>query len=299
MGGSEHDVELLRWYLALGVDCALGETPVNRYESSANPPQSNELLSREAPLLETPAREAPLLETPAREIPPHEVLAREVPAHTVAPARRPAAPRESAQEMASRAGSIEELRAALEAFDDCPLKKTASNLVFADGNPAGGVMLIGEAPGAEEDRQGIPFVGAAGRLLDSMFAAIGLSRERDLYITNVLFWRPPGNRQPTAAEIAACLPFVERHIELVDPKILVFVGGVAAKTLLGRKEGIMKLRGRWFDYASPGLSHPISAMPTFHTAYLLRSPAQKREAWSDLLAIRQRLLDQASAALQN
>jgi DNA polymerase len=279
MERGERDVELLRWYLASGVDCALGETPVNRFEASLRPPEPR------------PPRQSP--EPNAAAVGFADSAA---PARFVAAGRGRAESRESAQEMASRAGSLDELRAAVEAFDGCALKKTASHLVFADGNPMGGVMLVGEAPGAEEDRQGVPFVGAAGRLLDRMFAAIGLNRERDLYITNILFWRPPGNRQPTAAEIAACLPFVERHIEIVDPKILVFVGGVAAKTLLGRKEGIMKLRGRWFDYASPGLSHPIAAMPTFHTAYLLRSPAQKREAWRDLLAIRQRLLDKASAA---
>ncbi len=149
-------------------------------------------------------------------------------------------------------------------------------------------MFVGEAPGADEDRQGLPFVGVSGQLLDRMTATIGLDRN-SAYITNILPWRPPGNRPPQAAEIAACLPFIERHIEIVDPEILVLVGGTSAKTLLARNEGIMKLRGRWFSYSTPGLHRPVAAIATFHPAYLLRSPGQKREAWRDLLAIKERL----------
>jgi DNA polymerase len=160
--------------------------------------------------------------------------------------------------------------------------------VFADGNPAAKVMVIGEAPGADEDRAGLPFVGVSGQLLDRMLACIGLDRAT-AYITNVIFWRPPGNRQPTPAEIAACLPFVERHIELVSPELLVLVGGASAKTILARGEGITKLRGRWHDYESAGMSRPIPAMPTYHPAFLLRQPVLKRDAWRDLLAIQERL----------
>jgi DNA polymerase len=149
-------------------------------------------------------------------------------------------------------------------------------------------MFVGEAPGAEEDLRGLPFVGKAGQLLDRMLAAIGLDR-RSAYITNIVFWRPPGNRQPTPQEIALCLPFVERHIELVAPEILVLLGGTAAKALLARNDGIMRLRGRWFEYATPGLARPVPAIPTFHPAFLLRSPGQKRAAWLDLLEIRDRL----------
>jgi DNA polymerase len=194
----------------------------------------------------------------------------------------------NAREAAKAATDLAALRAALEQFDGCALKKTATNLVFADGNPAADVMLIGEAPGADEDRQGKPFVGVSGQLLDRMMAAIGLDRTT-FYITNVCFWRPPGNRKPTEAELAAQLPFVTRHIELVRPKVLVLVGGSSAQGLLGLNDGITRLRGRWFDYTSPNLPAPIPTIPIFHPAYLLRQPGLKREAWRDLLKLRQRL----------
>jgi len=194
----------------------------------------------------------------------------------------------AARELANAANTLEALEEALRAFDGCPLKDTATNLVFGDGNPQARVMLVGEAPGADEDRQGKPFVGVSGQLLDRMMAWIGLDRT-SFYITNILYWRPPGNRQPTAAEIAACLPFVERHIEIVDPALLVFVGGSSAKTLLGRNEGIMRLRGQWFQYQSTRMSRPIPATAIYHPAYLLRSPGQKRSAWRDLLALKERL----------
>ena len=192
----------------------------------------------------------------------------------------------TARHAAQAAQSVEELRAALEAFEGCALKATATQLCFADGNPKAEVMMIGEAPGAEEDRQGLPFVGASGRFMDRMLSFIGLDRTT-AYITNLLFWRPPGNRNPTPPEIAACLPFVERHIELVDPKVLVLVGGISAKTLLGRSEGILRLRGHWYSYQHAGLSHPVPALATLHPAYLLRQPAQKRLAWQDYLKLKQ------------
>jgi DNA polymerase len=194
-----------------------------------------------------------------------------------------------ARRLAAATSSLDELRQALAAFEGCALKHTAMNLVFGDGNPRAKVMFVGEAPGADEDRQGMPFVGLSGKLLDRMLAAIGLDRG-SAYIANVLPWRPPGNRSPTSDEIAACLPFIERHIELVDPEVLVLVGGIAAKALLGRTEGITRLRGQWIDYSSLGLARPIPAMATFHPAYLLRSPGQKRLAWRDLLAIQARLV---------
>jgi len=184
--------------------------------------------------------------------------------------------------------SIAELAEAVAGFDGCALKRTAKNTVFADGDPEADLMLIGEAPGADEDRTGVPFVGAAGRLLDRMLAAISRDRSR-AYITNIVFWRPPGNRNPSPEEIALCLPFVERHVALANPRALVFVGGVAAKTLLERGEGITRLRGRWFNYAPAGMAQPIPAIALYHPAYLLRQPARKREAWHDLLAIQARL----------
>jgi len=191
------------------------------------------------------------------------------------------------------AKTIAELRAALEAFDGCALKTTAMNLVFADGDPTAPLMLVGEAPGEDEDRQGKPFVGLSGQLLNKMLASIGLTREHT-YISNVLFWRPPGNRSPTDAELAACLPFIERHIALVRPKLLVLLGGVSAKTLLRTKDGITRLRGHWVSYEpepeAKGLP-PIPCLPIYHPAYLLRQPAAKRQAWADLLMIKAKLTD--------
>jgi len=168
------------------------------------------------------------------------------------------------------------------------LKSTATNTVFIDGNPGAPVMIIGEAPGADEDRIGRPFVGRAGQLLDRMLAAIGLDRGNVL-ITNVVYWRPPGNRTPTAAEIASCLPFVFRLIALVRPKVLVLSGGTAAGALLPQGQGITRLRGRWFDLAVPGLDQPVPTLPMFHPSFLLRTPERKREAWRDLLSLRTRL----------
>jgi DNA polymerase len=194
----------------------------------------------------------------------------------------------TAREIAASCATIDELVAAIGAFDGCALKETATNTVIFDGNPKARILVIGEAPGAEEDRRGLPFVGPAGRLLDRMLAAIGLDRET-VCIANVLFWRPPGNRTPTADELATCLPFVQRLIELIAPEVLVLVGGSPAKALLGRSEGITRLRGAWLDYHSPGLAAPIPTMATYHSAYLLRLPIKKREAWRDLLAIKAKL----------
>ena len=165
------------------------------------------------------------------------------------------------------------------------------NLVFGDGNPAAPIMMVGEAPGEDEDRQGRAFVGVSGQLLDKMLAPVGLDRKMNVYISNILFWRPPGNRSPTDAEIAACLPFCERHIALVKPKILVLLGGVAAKSLLRTKEGITRLRGRWTQYMphpGSGLEAPIDCLPIYHPAFLLRQPGSKRQAWNDILTLAKR-----------
>lgn len=189
---------------------------------------------------------------------------------------------QSARAAAAACQDLSALRTALAAFEGCSLRSTAKNLVFGDGNPDAPLMLIGEAPGADEDREGRPFVGVSGRLLDRMFAAIGQDRS-GTYITNILPWRPPGNRKPTPAEILMCLPFVERHIELVAPRLLVFVGGTAAGALLNRTEGITRLRGSWLSWRD------VPVMAIYHPAYLLRQPALKKQAWKDMLAIRQRL----------
>ncbi|NBC34033.1 MAG: uracil-DNA glycosylase, partial [Alphaproteobacteria bacterium] len=204
------------------------------------------------------------------------------------PAQWTGGPVADARAAAAAAMDLPALRAAVEAFEGCGLKATATTTVFCDGNPEAGLMVIGEAPGAEEDRQGKPFVGPAGQLLDRMLAAIGLDRST-AYISNVLFWRPPGNRQPNPAELAACLPFVHRHIVLKRPRVLVLAGGTAAKTLFDTTEGIMRLRGRWRDFDLPGLEAPIPTVATFHPAFLLRQPAMKREVWRDLIQIKKRL----------
>jgi DNA polymerase len=195
---------------------------------------------------------------------------------------------ETARTLAEGCATVAALRDAVAAFDGCDLKLTANKTVFADGNPEAKLMVVGEAPGADEDRIGLPFVGQAGRLLDRMLAAIGLDRT-SAYITNVVYWRPPGNRNPTGAEIAACLPFLERHIALVRPHVLVLAGGISAKAVLTTNEGITKLRGRWFTYEPPGMGRPIPTRAIFHPAYLLRTQAAKREAWRDLIEIKKRL----------
>ncbi len=273
----------LNWQIEAGVDECIGDTPVDRFAETAarladRQSQSETALKSTA----KPTQMSPRSRTP-------EGVAKQ--AMPAPPSGQYSAPERAVQSAVAAAGaanSIAELKTAVENFEDCALKNTAMNTVFADGNPEAKIMFIGEAPGADEDRQGLPFVGASGKLLDRMLASIELDRS-SYYITNIVFWRPPGNRNPTTGEIAACLPFVERHIELVDPEILVFLGGPASKTLLGRQEGITKMRGQWFDYATPKLPRPAQAMPFYHPAYLLRSPAHKREAWRDILEIKQKL----------
>jgi DNA polymerase len=187
------------------------------------------------------------------------------------------------------ARSLAELEAAVRGFAGCALKRTATNTVFADGAAGAPLMVIGEAPGADEDRLGRPFVGRSGQLLDRMLAAVGFDRRRNAYITNVLFWRPPGNRKPTDEEVAACLPFVWRHVALAAPRIVMLCGGTATAAMLGRAEGITKLRGRWFDLEVPGLDRAVPALATYHPSFLLRAPIRKGEAWRDLLALQSRL----------
>ena len=186
--------------------------------------------------------------------------------------------------------TLEALKQAMADFDKCDLKRTASHLVFSDGNPAAKIMVIGEAPGRDEDRVGLPFVGKAGQMLDHMLASIGLSRD-DVYITNILPWRPPGNRTPTSEEIAMMRPFVARHIQLISPDVIFAVGGTSAKSLLQVSDGIMKLRGKRFDLSLPsGNDEPETrypVLPSLHPAYLLRAPHHKALAFKDLLALRQ------------
>ncbi len=255
-------IALLRWYRDMGVDLAIDESPHDRFaESPCRPVTRADVAETTRPGPSQEARPAPLPERPAG-----------LPQGTEAI-------EQTARERAAAARSLDELRGALAAFDGCGLKVTATQLVFGDGNPEADIMLVGEAPGAEEDREGRPFVGRAGQLLDKMLATIGLDRSK-VYIANVVPWRPPGNRTPTPAEIALCLPFTKRQIELVSPKILVCLGAPSTQTLLGAKDGIMRLRGRWLDYRLDGQTIP--ALPMLHPAYLLRVPDKKRLAWQDL-----------------
>lgn len=249
----------LNWLVEAGADEAVAEEPVNR-------------LTAKVPV-------QPLL-APA----PRALVA--------ASARAPAPEVDSdaiggAMAAAASATTLAELQAALEAYDGCGLKRTATNTVFADGVASGRILLIGEAPGRDEDRVGKPFVGRAGQLLDKMLASIGLDRKTNAYITNVINWRPPDNRDPTPEEAAQCLPFLRRHIELADPQVIILLGAVAARHVVGVNEGIMKLRGRWLEYRVGTRMVPL--MPTLHPAYLLRQPAHKKLAWRDLQAVRDKM----------
>jgi uracil-DNA glycosylase len=237
---------LLEWQVELGADEAIGDQSVDRY-------------GLEHKVAVKAAAEAPVVERPAR-VDPVVV----------------------AKEAARGAGSLEALRQAMGAFEHCELKRGARQLVFGDGVPGARVMIIGEAPGRDEDREGRPFVGRAGQLLDQMLGAIDLSREASVYITNVLPWRPPQNREPLPQEIAMMMPFVSRHVELAGPEVIVLMGNISCQAVLGRR-GITRLRGAWVE----ALGKPV--LPMFHPAYLLRQPGAKREAWADLLSLKARL----------
>jgi DNA polymerase len=281
--------ELLAFYAEAGVDAVVGDAPANWLADDAGaaavPPGTAEAGPRSAP-----GRGSSDAPTPRPPFPTvlHAAAPRETarPASTAAAPPSPEAAAAAAREAARSAASLEALRAILERFEGCALRTTASRLVFADGNPQARVMFVGEAPGYEEDRQGLPFVGRSGQLLDRMLAAIGLDRAA-VYIANIVPWRPPGNRTPTPQESAICLPFIQRQIELCDPDLLVCLGGPSAQTLLGVKEGILKVRGRLLAYHTG--TREIRALATLHPAYLLRQPLQKRLAWRDFLAIRRAL----------
>lgn len=279
----------LRFLVEAGADTAVAQSAADRFHAVPAP----------RPMTEAPADLPPVIAQSGTEPPPWLVDSPPPPTggprqqdrntdNSLLPGESGGASSEGriAEGLAEHCHTVAELSAALQNFEGCALKKTATQLVFADGNPEAAVMLVGEAPGREEDRMGLPFVGESGRLLDRMLAAIGLDRN-SVYITNVVFWRPPGNRHPSQEETTVCAPFARRHVALVKPKVLVLLGGVAAQTLLDTSEGITRLRGRWFTY--PGPDQPIPALPTFHPAYLLRQPALKRAAWQDLLAIKAKI----------
>lgn len=256
---------LLEWYRDAGVDMAIDEIAFDRFAAPA---------AAAAVVAPAPADAMPA----ARPAPPQFAPSAPGATPTIGVAEA-----EAARIAAASAETLDALREALARFEGCPLRLTARSLVFADGNPNARIMLVGEAPGREEDLQGVPFVGRSGQLLDRMLAAIGLGRQ-DVYIANVVPWRPPGNRTPTPEETAICRPFIRRQIELVDPDVLICLGGAAAKELLETREGILRLRGQWLGYDTG--RRQIRAMATLHPAYLLRQPLQKRLVWRDLLALK-------------
>ena len=274
------DLAALRWLVEAGADEAIGETPLDRFAALPPPPVA-------APMARTAPRAVPQGASTA----PAPTRAGPTSAGPTLAAPQPAAQAElGARAAASAAQSLAELQAALVAFEGCALKATATNLVFADGNPAAPLMLMGDAPRADDDRAGTPFAGDTGLLLDRMLAAIGLDRS-GVYIANAIPWRPPADRQPTAAEIATCLPFARRHIALARPKLLVLFGELAARSLLATSDGIIRLRGRWRTYEDPALPTPIPVLATYHPWYLLKQPLQKRDSWSDLLSIKQKIAE--------
>lgn len=270
--GEEHQalLGLLAWYRAMGADEAVADVPLDAFTADAfgalhEAPAVPERASR--PLLRASGREA-------QDVPPRR---------GVRPQPAQAAPPLSLDEIRQKAKTLAELEALITAFDGCALKRTATRLCFARGSAKADVMLIGEAPGRDEDRQGKPFVGRAGQLLDKMLAAVGLD-EQSVYITNTVYWRPPGNRTPTPEETEACAPFLAHQIALVKPKVMVLLGGAATKAMLQRNEGIMRLRGKWHSFRAG--ERDVPALATLHPAYLLRTPAAKRQAWQDLLMIK-------------
>lgn len=252
--------QMLEWYLLHGVDEAVNTEPTNRLTLVAP-------VTRQETIKPEPRNvQESLLGSPEARV--------------------------KAAELAGKAQTLDDLRAAIAAFDGLSIRKTATNMVFADGNPNASVMIIGEAPGADEDIQGKPFVGASGQLLDKMFAAIGLHRHNEdaahsIYISNILNWRPPGNRTPSVQEIEISLPFIERHIELIQPKILVLMGGVSAKAILKTEDGITRIRGKWQKYKLAG--QEILCLPSLHPSFLLRTPIQKKNAWHDMLLLKDQI----------
>ena len=276
--------ELIAFYHEAGIDAVIAEEAIDQLAEDG------------APALEGPDDhpQRPAATVSARDRPPAPLTVLPANRPRAEPPQAPAAP--DAAVMAARAAarsvaSLDELRAILDRFEGCALRATATQLVFADGNPQARLMFVGEAPGRDEDIEGLPFVGRSGKLLDRMLAAIGLDR-KSVYIANIVPWRPPGNRTPTPQETAICLPFTQRQIELVDPDVLVCLGNPSTQTLLATKEGITRTRGRWFSYQTG--TREIRAMPTFHPAFLLRNPISKRLAWRDFLAIKKALAGAAT-----
>lgn len=293
-------IELLRQHVDAGCDAVLTDAPVDHYAAAAQEadiaPQAaafaapqemtgGEHMASAEQMAESPAPNAALTSMTA----PNTIASPK----PVAPQNQTAANTEDAvaeaKALAQAANSLEELQTAMQGFDGCALKTTAKNTVFADGQTSAKIMLIGEAPGQDEDRAGLPFVGASGQFLDTMLASIGLSRAENLYISNIVPWRPPGNRTPSLEEIAICKPFITRHIELIAPDYLLLVGNISNKTLLESDTGITKLRGQWKSYQAN--SGDIKALPLMHPAYVLRRPENKSAYWADLCSLKTALLN--------
>jgi uracil-DNA glycosylase family 4 len=272
---------LLKWHIDAGADVALSPTPVNHFEAFKN----NEAVAkaRTQAATKAPLQDHPALQHQAKAPPPQN---RGRPAAPAIPSEQEA--RENARSIAARSKTLDELRAAIEQFQGSALRNTAKNTVFSDGNPNAKIMLVGETPVRDEDIEGKPFVGESGKLLDKMLAAIGLDRTQ-VYLTSILPWRPPGNRKATPSEAKVCLPFIYRHIELVNPEILILVGAIPSQNILGTTTTMSALRGRWKTHTSNGKEIPT--LPMFHPEFLLRQPAQKKAAWMDLLSIKSKLED--------
>lgn len=277
---------LLDFYVSSGIDGMIGEDPVDRFALSAEQARSVPATQHlPKPAVHMPAP-VPSSAGKQNQVKTAAELAKAPPANSQMPAAAvmpDEAAVSSARELASSADTLDDLRACLERFEGCNLRLTAKNLVFADGNPEGRIMFVGEAPGRDEDRIGKPFVGRSGQLLDLMLQAIGFDRT-DAYIANVVPWRPPGNRTPTPQETEICKPFIARQIELAKPEVLVFLGAASAKTFLDVNDGIRRFRGRWMSYACG--AGEIRCIATYHPAYLLRNPIEKRLSWRDFLAVK-------------
>jgi len=264
----------LQWHIDAGCDECISDEPINRFE----------LIDAAPALLKPPQTQAQPDAGASAQASPGVSRGTKVDPREVDNNQQV----RSAVMLAAQAKTVDELRQALESFEGCILKKTATNLVLSDGPEDAKLMLVAEAPGAEEDRQGVPFVGPSGQLMNAILASVDIARE-DVMISNTVFWRPPGNRTPTTQEAAVCKPFIERLIEIVSPKVLICVGAPSAHTLLGETQGISRLRGKWFSFQTPNLSHPIDATALFHPAYLLRTPIKKRDVWNDIRMIKRKL----------
>lgn len=261
--------EIIAWHIEAGVDEAISEEPQNRFDKPSQPPAAPMAASQASAKAPVEPMVAQALIPPTKQDPGQDKALK------------------TAVKVAASANTLDELHGALEKFDGCGLKATAENLVWGYGNSDAKLMLIGDVPGDEEDRQGVPFVGPGGQLLDKMLASIGLDREQ-VFLSYTVFWRPPGKRTPSPGEIALCQPFVERMIEIIDPELIVTIGAPATHSLLAQKGSIARLRGKWFSYESPKMSRPVQATAIYSPDYLLSSPAMKRPTWDDLLEIKKK-----------